>query len=377
MTLPFRPTYDTIVIGAGPAGSVAAYQIARAGKSVLLVDRSTFPRAKVCGCCIAHPGINVLHSIGLSEVLEGAMTIRKATIRSGNSAASIHSPLYQVLSRETLDYRLALAAQKAGADVAFSMSARVTIDGQVQVSNSDTPLHARTIIVADGLGGTSLADHPAFSWRTSLSSRMGVGAMLERPPISLADNEIAMLCSRAGYLGLVRLPCGNINAAAALDPAAVRIAGGPSHLCSQILISCGVDPHAFATAQWRGTPLLTRARSCIESGNIFVLGDAAGYVEPFTGEGMTWAFQSAIELSRITVSTLESGSAPGAWTTAHHALLASHHRRCRVVAQLIRHPLLLKFCMYAINHVPSASSLASGLLGPLAPYQLVEQGQPA
>ncbi len=377
MNAPLHTSYDTIVIGAGPAGSIAAYQIARTGKSVLLLDRSTFPRAKVCGCCVAQSGTNLLHSIELSRVLDGATTIRKATIRSGQTAATIQSPTYHVLSREALDSRLALAAQSTGAETVYSASARVTVDGNVQISGVDRPLSARTIIVADGLGGTALADHPAFRWRTSANSRMGVGATLDRSPLALDNDEIAMFCSRNGYLGLVRLPCGKFNAAAALDPNAVRTAGGPAALCEHILISCGVPPNTIQHSLWRGTPLLTRTRSNIESGNIFVLGDAAGYVEPFTGEGMTWAIQSAIELSRIVIATLESRIDMGAWTAAHHVLLAKHHRRCRFVAHVIRNQLLLKIGIVAINHFPLAASFASNHFMPTTSGQFNGQGVPA
>ena len=373
MMTPLHSSYDTIVIGAGPAGSVAAYQVALAGRSVLLLDRSEFPRAKVCGCCIAQSATRSLDSIGLSKVLDGAASIRRATIRTSRAAATIASPMYRVLSRETLDSRLAAAAGNAGAEVLFSVSARVTVEGKVHVSGIDHPLRARAVIVADGLGGAALADHPSFSWRTSRTSRMGVGAALARSPVELGDDEIAMLCDRVGYLGLVRLPDGGINAAAALDPAAVRCAGGPSMLCSQILASCGVDPSAVLEVQWRGTPRLSRTRSIIESGNIFVLGDAAGYVEPFTGEGMAWAIQSAVELSKVV--TVTPRSAAGAWTSAHQALLASHHRRCRLLSQFIRHPYLLNLGIHAVNHIPSVSSLASRLLGPFTSDTLDEQGQ--
>ena len=377
MTAWTRQTYDTVVIGAGPAGSIAACEIARAGKSVLLVDRGQFPRAKVCGCCIAPAGADALKSIGLAGVLKDAATIRHATIRAGQSVATIAAPAYRILCRETFDSRLADAARTAGAEVVFCVSARVMIDGNVQLNGEDRAVSARAIIVADGLGGTALADHPHFHWRISSSSRMGIGTALARSPLALAHDEITMLCHRDGYLGLVKLPSGGVNAAAALDPGAVRKAGGPAALCSLILSSCGVDPQPLENVSWRGTPLLSRVRSVIELNNIYIVGDAAGYVEPFTGEGMTWAIQSSVRLARIVIDALEERAAAGEWTAAHRKLLAMHHHRCTLISQFIRHPLLVQLGICSLNHIPSASALASLLLEPFTARPLDEKRQPA
>ena len=60
-------SYDVVVIGAGPAGSVAAYRAATLGASVLLVDKASFPRVKVCGCCINARALAVFDRLGLGR----------------------------------------------------------------------------------------------------------------------------------------------------------------------------------------------------------------------------------------------------------------------------------------------------------------------
>lgn len=76
-----KKTWDCIVIGAGPAGAIAAQQIAKQNKEVLLVDKENFPRAKVCGSCINSSAVNLLEIAGLGQILleNGALPLR--TIR--------------------------------------------------------------------------------------------------------------------------------------------------------------------------------------------------------------------------------------------------------------------------------------------------------
>src|SRR5271156_2503277 len=71
--------WDALVVGAGPAGSIAARQLARSGVSVLLVDKARFPRRKVCGCCVGAGAVAMLEQIGLGDLLPalGARSIRQ------------------------------------------------------------------------------------------------------------------------------------------------------------------------------------------------------------------------------------------------------------------------------------------------------------
>jgi flavin-dependent dehydrogenase len=364
-----RAPWDMVVIGAGPAGSVAAYVLAVAGRSVLLVDRSVMPRPKVCGCCLGSAGVEALQQLGLGRTLAGASVVRECSVRVRHALARLATPDYRVLSREVLDTRLLAAATAAGATPLLGWSAKVVPDGSVllQKSSGDAPsfvVRPREIVVADGLGGTSLNDRPEFAWRVARGSRMGVGATLAYSPVPLESEEIAMLCGRAGYLGLVRLPTGEIDAAAALDPGAVQEAGGPGPLCEQIVARSGGEVAAIRDARWRGTPLLTRRRARVESGNIVVLGDAAGYVEPFTGEGMTWAIEGAIAAARLIEDRFAGRACADQWTTWHHAFSQRSKRRCRWVARTLRHERLVHLAAMLVQRFPGAGSLLARHLAP-------------
>src|SRR3712207_1674364 len=64
-------TWDALVVGAGPAGALAAHQLAAAGRHVLLVDRQAFPRPKVCGACVNLRALDALRAAGLDHVAAG------------------------------------------------------------------------------------------------------------------------------------------------------------------------------------------------------------------------------------------------------------------------------------------------------------------
>lgn len=371
--------WDAVIVGAGVAGSVCALALT-GGRSrgeqghgpvrrVLLVERSAMPRQKVCGCCLAPDGVAALASAGVADVLSDALSMNACELRIGGHAALLPAPGFRVIGRDVLDCRLAAAAHAAGARVLTDWSARVQPDGTVRLGKRTggvVSLRARAVIVADGLSGSSLADRPEFGWWINPRSRMGLGASLARSPVHLPSGQMAMLCGRCGYLGLVRLPSGEIDVAASLDPAAAREAGGPAQLCTELVRSVGGDAEALSGAGWRGTPLLTRRRTCVESGNVYVIGDAAGYVEPFTGEGMTWAIRSALLGAEIVRAALAGRSAEGSWTRLHQQELAAEHRRCRVVAGLLRHPRALAAAIAVGAYVPSLLNRAASALGPRA-----------
>src|SRR5262249_58903437 len=108
--------WDAVVVGAGPAGSVTARELARGGARVLLVDKATFPRPKVCGCCLNRAALAALRAVGLGHIPArcGAVPLSRVKLAAGRSAADVLLPGGVAVSREAFDAALVAEAVSAG-----------------------------------------------------------------------------------------------------------------------------------------------------------------------------------------------------------------------------------------------------------------------
>src|SRR5262245_4497445 len=121
-----RRTWDVIIVGAGPAGAMAAFELAQRSLHVLLVDKNTFPRAKVCGCCLNGQALELLRARGLESTVHrlGAVRLRHLLLASDGHRAALPLPTGVALSREAFDMSLINAA--IGASVTFLPNATAT-----------------------------------------------------------------------------------------------------------------------------------------------------------------------------------------------------------------------------------------------------------
>lgn len=327
--------YDAVVVGAGPAGSTTARGLARRGLRVLLVDRARFPRPKVCGCCLNPRALATLGRSGLGDLAAslGAVPLAGLELAAGRRRASLDHPLGVALSRDAFDAALIEAAVAAGADFLPGASATLAPGGvRLKMDDGLRDVTARFVVSATGLGdGLFPADVRA---KPSPRSKVGAGTILDAAPAGYEPGRIFMACGAGGYVGLVVLEDGRLDVAAALDPTAVRKAGGPGALAASILASTRLPAVAgLADARWRGTPALSRSPGRVVEGTTFRVGDSAGYVEPFTGEGMAWALAGGEALA----ATLADDPAPAVrWPIEHRRLVRDRQFACRAVAAVLR-----------------------------------------
>ena len=161
---------------------------------------------------------------------------------------------------------------------------------------------------------------------------------------------IHMGVARHGYVGLVRTSDGNLHVAAAVDPVALRSDGGPEPLINRILRDAGMSTlSGLAAHACRGTLPLTRSSGRLVDNRIFLLGDAAGYVEPFTGEGMGWAHglgRLGRPVCHAHVARLGCRRAHG-MGTAQRRQMARGQLACRVLSGLLRSPLVVDLALGA------------------------------
>ena len=362
-------TWDAIVIGAGPAGALSACLLAREGLAVLLVERRAFPRRKVCGGCLNARALASLDRAGLGPRVRalGAAPVHTLRMHQRGRSAMLALPPGLAVSRYALDDSLAAAAAEAGCELLTETVAHVAPEDGVppdeprrhvllqRAGETAVTALARSVIVADGLGHRSLRDCPTFKSRGPASSRVGVGGEAGPGIIGVEPGSITMAVTRHGYVGAVEVEGGQVNLAAAVDPPFLKNAGGPAAAVQAILRDAGVPVNGSLEAvDWLGTPPLTRRLVRPAARGVFVLGDAAGYVEPFTGEGMAWAFAGA---EAVVPFVKRAAAAPDPrledeWTRALAISIGRDQRRCRGLAWSLRQPALMTMFMTLLQRRP-------------------------
>jgi flavin-dependent dehydrogenase len=329
---------DVLVVGAGPAGSVAATVLARAGARVRLVDRATFPREKLCGDTL-NPGTLAL--LGRLQMDAGihARGLRIDGMRvTGDGGIDVraqygHGLHGRALTRRDLDWLLVQHAIDAGAAFEPGVAVRAPIveeqRGVARVAgvrtgtNGDAhELRARVTIAADGRHSTlafalGLARHP------KTPRRWAVGAYYQ----DVADLGHAgeMHIRRGRYIGIAPLPGGLANACVVLPAGAdLRTVRDPAaFLAQEIARDVGLrERFAGARAVGRATvlgPLAVDAADRAVDG-LLLAGDAAGFIDPMTGDGLRFAVRGAELAAAAALSALTDG-----WHGVH-GTLASKRR---------------------------------------------------
>lgn len=413
--------YDAVVIGAGIAGSVAAHRLSGDGHRVLLVDKATFPRDKVCGCCLNERSVQAFDEAGLGAALRklGPVGLTGVRLIGARREAALRLPGGLALSRSALDAALIQAAKQTGAEVRTGVSARVVSTepsaakrerlialrrpGSHEKDETDELVAADLVIVADGLAGRSLTElesASALQVKVRPSARIGVSTRLRwSEPVerserstgsgfdSLTRGTIHMAVPRSagGYVGMVILEDGTLDLAAALDVALVKQCGGPAAAVQARLEAVGWHDaevnRALHAARWYGAPALTRHRKRLAAERLLIAGDAAGYVEPFTGEGMAWAVaggRAAAELahealtSSVTMSQIES-----LWAQRHRRAVRRRQMACRGVTALLRHPRLANQVIHTLHRFPQlATPVTAHLNQPMRRHNLSTSSAP-
>jgi flavin-dependent dehydrogenase len=355
--------WDVAVVGAGPAGSLAAHELARWGLAVLLVDQATFPRWKVCGCCLNAEALATLDAAGLGRlpVRLGAVPLHRLLMAGRGRQAYLPLNGGAALSREALDAGLVTAAVQAGA--AFLPRTRASLgpmakDGRsvrLDADGQTVEAAARLVLAADGLGGRLITGEGAPETAPETGSWIGAGAAAPEAPAFFGPHTIFMAYGTGGYVGLVRLEDGRLDLAAAFDPLLVKRLHHPAEAAAAILHEAGFPPIAgLRQLGWRGTPPLTRRAPRLARSRVFVLGDAAGYVQPFTGEGIAWALAAARVVCPLAVRAARrwEPALEAEWTARYHQTISSRQGTCRLLMRMLRHPALTTAVIGVLARLP-------------------------
>ncbi len=369
--------WDVIIVGAGPAGSLTARKLAKRNLKVLLLDKDYHPRFKVCGCCLAPLGVSLLKDEGVfAELQDQALELKNILIMSRGKQIKLTLNGGITLSRSFLDSFLITKAKEAGAAVLFGAKAKF---GSIEkdfatvliktIEEETFKLQTKIIVGATGLWGsnfTSCDQQPKSEYRAN--SYIGIGMETENINPNLSTSTIFMALGKEGYIGASLVKNTKINLAGALSPSFIRKNKGLKEAVRAIFNEAGAtELLAFSHFDWKGTPLLTRSGK-ISDIRYFAIGDACGYVEPFTGEGMTWALQSAILVTPLIVQGVLAWNSElsRCWELCYKKNIGKSQRFCHLTKKLLRLPPSLKETLLQ----NSTSNLALHLLAAMSKSSL-------
>lgn len=362
---------DVLIVGAGPGGSTTAYHLARAGLDVMLVERSTFPREKVCGDGLTPRAVNALGRMGIDVddagfERHGGLRIysRKVTLELPWPTLESYPGFGLVRTRAEFDELLARRAEKAGAVLRERAEAvSPIVDGGwvtgARVRSVDEPdaeprdVQARFVIAADGASSRFAAQAGV---RRDPGRPLGIAARryfrTERHPgpwlevwMDLWDGDVIM----PGYGWLFPLGDGMVNVGAGLlntfksfkDVSAQRVFDA---FVRMLPADFGVN-EASAEGRTLSGPLpmgFSRAPSAVPG--MLVVGDAAGLVNPFNGEGIAYAMESG-ELASELIGAALVRDRPGlahVYPAILHERYGRYYSVGRVFVKMIGEPRVMR-----------------------------------
>jgi len=324
--------WDVVVVGGGPAGAAAALAAVGTGARVLVLDRADFPRDKVCGDAVAPEAFDVLAGLGMgvTALTEGYPPVPRLSLRSPGGAVVERAPARPafVIPREVLDARLLAAALHAGAQFRRHVVRRVEpgADGVVV----DGALEAGVLIGADGAESVV---RRALGLGTNASGRLAV-AIRGYAPATEEDALHLVTTAQRWPAYAWSFPIGDGRANVGYGE---LVSGGANR--AQLVeglhrLLPGAEPGELRAHR---LPLST-GRPRQPDGRVLLAGDAAGLINPLTGEGIFYAVLSGSLAGAAATSGAGAGSV---LRTAMGHRLGAHLRSSSAASQLSRWPRLM------------------------------------
>jgi geranylgeranyl reductase family protein len=369
MAAPAR--HDVLVVGGGPAGAAAGYWLARAGHDVCVLERKTFPREKTCGDGLTPRAVKALRDMGLEDRIaanhlrhDGLRAIAHGiTIEMPWPEHPIYPPYGYVVRRRDLDMMVAEHAADAGATLLEGTEAvrpllRDGIVGGAVVKDKDSgatrEVHARYVVVADGSlsrFGRALGTSRDKRFPQGMAIRGYYESPLHATPWieSALDVRDRQSNSLPGYGWIFPLGDGTINVGIGLlstfrDYKSVNT----SHLMREWAATApahwGIDPDAMLGEATGGRLPMAGSVNPKVGPNWIVIGDAAGSINPFNGEGIDYAYETGRVAADLLHEALTTGSALA--LARYPRMLDDEYglyfRVARLFAKVIGQPALLR-----------------------------------
>jgi menaquinone-9 beta-reductase len=395
-------THDAIIIGAGPAGTSVALTLARRGLAVAIVEKSVFPRRKVCGEYISASNLALLDQLEIGDAwrANAGPEIRRVGFFSGETCVEAPMPpakgpcekndgFGRALGRDILDCLLLQAARSAGVEI-FQPCRAVAIerDGEmqmvrIQAGNETTMLRAPVIVAAHG--SWEPGPLPSQPGKTNRPSDL-LGFKAHFTGSSLASDLMPLLTFPGGYGGMVSADHGRLSISCCIRRdmlARLRNHRGPNHsrvsaadaVSRHLMESCRGVRDALESAHPDGPwlaagPIRPGIRSCYER-DIFRVGNAAGESHPVIAEGISMALQSgwllASELACAPEGRAGREAAGKRYEAAWKRLFSTRVHAAAAIAGIALRPGSATLMAAIVRNFPQTLTLGAQLSGKTKP----------
>ncbi|MGZ3502834.1 MAG: NAD(P)/FAD-dependent oxidoreductase [Gemmatimonadaceae bacterium] len=394
---------EVIVVGGGPAGASTAWALAREGVDVLILDRAKFPRDKICAEYLSPQASRILSDMGVLDEIErsnpghlAGMSVRAPNgfVANGEFAANHGFRAFRdkglAIRRTILDDIVLRGARTAGARV--EESARVTdvtrdaaerVNGVVAMASDGAPrtLRARYVVGADGL--RSVIGRRLGLVRTSRIWPQRIALVAHYRNVQGVTDMGEMHVDYDGYFGIVDVGEGNMNVAVVVPMSRAKEIGENKTAFFEEWIAS--RPHlaerfegSERTTPVRATgPFATASRHAWSPGAALV-GDAADFFDPFTGEGMYAALRGGEILAPYLMEGLKADAAKEAgilsgYDRARKQEFGGKWKIERIVGMAIAYPYFMNNAAKVLSRRKDMADLLVGVAGDFIPPSTVLQ----